>query len=93
VRKGVSGADINIHARYAIDKKPEMYKTFPRVNFDPLNDTNTLVVVTNETESRIKYLEQDVYIAIGSDKYKELAQWTEYADNEQLEEPVWSVPD
>lgn len=93
VRKGVSGADINIHARYAIDKKPEVYKTFPRVNFDPLNDTNTLVVVTNETESRIKYLEQDVYIAIGSDKYKELAQWTEYADNEQLEEPVWSVPD
>lgn len=26
-RKGISGADIPIHARYAIDKKPEYYKT------------------------------------------------------------------
>lgn len=26
-RKGISGADISIHARYAIDKKPEYYKT------------------------------------------------------------------
>ena len=27
-RKGLSGADIPIHARYAIDKKPEYYKNF-----------------------------------------------------------------
>jgi hypothetical protein len=28
VRKGASGADIPVHVRYAIDKKPKYYKTF-----------------------------------------------------------------
>jgi hypothetical protein len=44
--KSASGADVPVHMRYAIDKKPMYYKTFPRKRSTWYSDkTNEVVYV------------------------------------------------
>ena len=66
-RKGITNADISIHARYAIDKKPTVYKTFPRTKYSYQDEEQQLITVTR---SGLKFLEQHVYYSTESEEYQ-----------------------
>ena len=74
-RKGISGADVPIHARYAIDKKPEYYKTlqgkiyyteeYSKNHQIPKNNNNYLLVDWREL---IYQMALDYFAAQGCSK-------------------------
>ena len=66
-RKGITNADILIHARFAIDKKPTVYKTFPRTKYSYQDEEQQLITVTR---SGLKFLEQHVYYSTESEEYQ-----------------------
>ena len=66
-RKGITNADISIHARFAIDKKPTVYKTFPRTKYSYQDEEQQLITVTR---SGLKFLEQHVYYSTESEEYQ-----------------------
>jgi hypothetical protein len=52
VRKGISGADIPIHARYAIHTKPEYYKGYDNKVY--FTDTNIFNILKEKAKEKIK---------------------------------------
>ena len=66
-RKGITNADISIHARFAIDKKPTVYKTFPRTKYSYQDEEQQLITVTRQG---LKFLEQHVYYSTESEEYQ-----------------------
>lgn len=82
-RKGITGADIAIHARYAIDKKPTYYKTFPRTKYNYQEQRQELKILY---KSNLKFLEQHIYYSTDSEEYQELL--TKLDLNPDTGEPV-----
>lgn len=58
-RKTLSGTEVPIHARYAIDKKPYLYVTFPKTNFNYKENKDELVI---KKEKGINFLVQEIYV-------------------------------
>lgn len=59
VRKSINGNDIPIHARYAIDKKPYAYVTFPLTKF---NYQKNIDEVQEMKVGEVSYLKQNIYV-------------------------------
>ena len=59
VRKNIGEAEVPIHARYAIDKKPYAYVTFPQSKYNYINQTDTLML---KDINGLKYLTQTIYV-------------------------------
>ena len=64
-RQSASGQSVPIHMRYAIDRKPQSYISFPRTKFYNANETyhtkDRRELVTVEVAQGINYLVQDYY--------------------------------
>ena len=64
-RQSPSGQSVPIHMRYAIDRKPQSYISFPRTKFYNANETyhtkDRRELVTVEVAQGINYLVQDYY--------------------------------
>ena len=94
VRKSISGAEIPVHARYAIDKKPIWYKSLKTGKVFATKDGEKeyqnllLQVVGNEPEWGVYYFERDlvpdgieIYDENGNDistDWWDMRQWQEY---------------
>lgn len=65
-RKTINDVEVPIHARFAIDKKPTIYKTFPRTSFNYEKEQSELIVVTR---SGLKFLEQHIYYSTDTKEY------------------------
>lgn len=59
VRKAIDEAEIPIHARFAIDKKPYAYITFPLSNYNYVTRTDNLLL---ENINGLDYLKQTIYV-------------------------------
>lgn len=59
VRKTLSGTEVPIHARYAIDKKPYCYVTFPKTKFNYVTNKDELIT---ERFQGTDYLVQEIYV-------------------------------
>ena len=59
IRKNIGEAEVPIHARYAIDKKPYAYVTFPQSKYNYINQTDTLIL---KDINGLKYLTQTIYV-------------------------------
>ena len=84
-RKTINGAEVPIHARFAIDEKPYAYVTFPRSKYNYVDKSDNLEI---EVINDLKYLHQDIYV--NKDYYADILN-LDYAYDEDEEEESFDM--
>ncbi len=81
VRKGLSGAEIPIHMRYAIDKKPISYTTYTGETYTVLSEEEAMAPAIEEKLKeylKIDFVKSPMPACLDPDAWWEVHDWAEY---------------